>query len=160
VFIQSFETGNLRRLRSLTKLRLVQLLDAAALRPYDFVASGDPRTYADLMTPAGLREIAGYADGIGPWKNSIVPRDANEHLLTPTALVTDAHHAGLVVHPYTFRRENTFLPLDYRQGNPASPNFALAMGDFPAELRLFFQLGVDGIFTDNADVAVAVRSQL
>jgi glycerophosphoryl diester phosphodiesterase len=88
------------------------------------------------------------------------PRDAQNKLLPPTSLVGDAHRAGLVVHPYTFRRENNFLPADFRQGNPASHVYLLAPGDFPAELRLFFGLGVDGLFTDNSDVAVAVRSTL
>jgi glycerophosphoryl diester phosphodiesterase len=112
------------------------------------------------MTPEGLKGVAKYADGIGPSKDFIVPTDAQGNLLSPTMLVRDAHRAGLVVHPYTFRRENNFLPLDFRQGNPASPLFLLAPGDFPAELRLFFSLGVDGLFTDNADGAVAVRSTL
>jgi glycerophosphoryl diester phosphodiesterase len=159
VFIQSFEVGNLKQLSRKTRLPLVQLLDATG-RPYDFVVSGDPRTYADLATPAGLAEIATYADGVGPNKNLIVPRDAQNRLTSPTTLVRDAHRAGLLVHPWTFRRENTFLPEDFRQGNPASPVYLQATGDFPAELRLFYKLGVDGLFSDNPDVAVAVRHQV
>jgi glycerophosphoryl diester phosphodiesterase len=159
VFIQSFETANLRELRARTRLPLVQLIDATG-RPYDFVVSGDPRTYADLVTPAGLAEIATYADGIGPNKDLIIPRDSAGNLLEPTSLVRDAHREGLVVHPWTFRRENNFLPLDFRQGNPASPEFLRAPGDLPAELRLFFRLGVDGVFSDNADVAVATRHRV
>jgi glycerophosphoryl diester phosphodiesterase len=160
VFIQSFEVGNLKMLNTMTTVRLVQLMDAPNLRPFDFVVAGDPRTYGDLMKPTGLQEVATYADGIGPSKDSIVPRDAHAHLLPPTTLVQDAHRAGLVVHPYTFRRENNFLPVDFRQGDPAGPLYLAAPGDFPAELRLFFSLGVDGLFTDNSDVAVAVRSTL
>jgi glycerophosphoryl diester phosphodiesterase len=159
VFIQSFETANLKELHAKTRLPLVQLIDATG-RPYDFVVAGDPRTYADLVTPAGLAEIATYADGIGPNKDLIVPRDSAGKLQTPTSLVRDAHRAGLVVHPWTFRRENSFLPLDFRQGNPASPEFLRAPGDLPAELRLFFRLGVDGVFSDNADVAVATRHRV
>jgi glycerophosphoryl diester phosphodiesterase len=159
VFIQSFEVGNLKALSRKTRLPLVQLLDATG-RPYDFVVSGDPRTYADLATPEGLAEIATYADGIGPNKNLIVPRDAQNRLTSPTTLVRDAHRVGLLVHPWTFRRENTFLPEDFRQGNPASPVYLQATGDFPAELRLFYKLGIDGLFSDNPDVAVAVRHQL
>jgi glycerophosphoryl diester phosphodiesterase len=140
-------------------VRLVQLLDATG-RPYDFVVAGDPRTYADLATPAGLAEIATYAQGIGPNKNLIVPRDADQNLLEPTSLVADAHQAGLVVHSWTFRRENSFLPANFRQGNPASPAYMRAMGDFPAELRRFFRLGVDGVFSDNPDTAVATRHDL
>jgi glycerophosphoryl diester phosphodiesterase len=159
VFIQSFEVGNLQRLNRMTNVQLVQLIDATG-KPYDFVVAGDPRTYADLVTPAGLAEIATYADGIGPNKNLIVPRDAQNRLTSPTTLVRDAHRAGLVLHPWTFRRENTFLPEDFRQGNPASPFYLQATGDFPAELRLFYKLGVDGLFSDNPDVAVAVRHEV
>ena len=159
VFVQSFEVGNLQRLNRMTNVQLVQLIDATG-KPYDFVVSGDPRTYADLVTPAGLAEIATYADGIGANKNLIVPRDAQNRLTSPTTLVQDAHRAGLLVHSWTFRRENTFLPEDFRQGNPASPVYLQATGDFPAELRLFYKLGVDGLFSDNPDVAVAVRHEV
>jgi glycerophosphoryl diester phosphodiesterase len=159
VFIQSFETANLKELNRKTRVPLVQLVDATGA-PYDLVAAGDPRTYADLITPAGLAEIATYADGLGPNKDLIVPRDSAGNLLEPTSLVRDAHRAGLVVHPWTFRRENNFLPLDFRQGNPASPEFLRAPGDLPAELRLFFRLGVDGVFSDNADTAVATRHRV
>jgi len=158
VFIQSFETGNLRQLHARTRLPLVQLIGEVGA-PYDLVVAGDPRTYADLVTPEGLAEIATYADGIAPSKNLIVPRDAAGNLLDPTSLVRDAHRAGLVVHPWTFRRENSFLPLDFRQGNPASPEFLRAPGDLPAELRLFLRLGADGVFSDNPDTVVATRHQ-
>jgi glycerophosphoryl diester phosphodiesterase len=159
VFIQSFEVGNLQRLNRMTNVQLVQLIDATG-KPYDFVVACDPRTYANLVTPTGLAEIATYDDGIGPNKNLIVPRDAQNRLMAPTTLVRDAHRAGLVLHPWTFRRENTFLPEDFRQGNPASSVYLQATGDFPAELRLFYKLGVDGLFSDNPDVAVAVRHDL
>src|SRR5919109_4396838 len=111
VFIQSFEVANLKELNRRTRVPLVQLIDETGA-PYDFVAAGDPRTYKDLITPAGLAEIATYADGIGPSKNLIVPRDAAGNLQEPTTLIRDAHRAGLKVHPWTFRRENDFLPAD------------------------------------------------
>ena len=99
--------------------------------------------------------MARYADGLGPDKNQIVPRDAQNRLLAPTSLVQDAHRAGLQVHPYTFRPENSFLPADFRQGNTESTR-----GNQPAELKLFFKLGVDGVFADNPDTAVAVRRKV
>jgi glycerophosphoryl diester phosphodiesterase len=77
--------------------------------------------------------------------------------LAPTHFIEDAHRAGLVVHPFTFRRENNFLPEEFRQGNPASPAYLAAPGNLPGELALFYRLGVDGVFSDNADTAVAVR---
>jgi glycerophosphoryl diester phosphodiesterase len=158
VFIQSFEVANLRELDGLTDARIVQLIDATG-KPYDFVVANNPKTYADLGTPAGLREIARYADGAGPNKNWIVPRDAGNRLLPPTAFVRNAHRAGLMVHPWTFRKENNFLPEDFRQGDPASPAYLGATGNLPAELFLFYNLGVDGVFSDNPDTAVAAREE-
>jgi glycerophosphoryl diester phosphodiesterase len=157
-FVQSFEVGNLKRLRRMTDVPLVQLLDDHG-RPYDLVVSGDPRTYADLATPAGLADLAAHVQGIGPSKRLIVPRDASNRRGLATALVGDAHRAGLLVHPWTFRRENTFLPEDLRRGDPASPAYPGAAGDLPAELRQFYQLGVDGLFSDNPDLAVAIRDE-
>jgi len=159
VFIQSFEVHNLQKLRRMTRLPLIQLIDAAGA-PFDFVAAGDPRTYADLVTPGGLHEIARYADGIGVNKNLIVPRDATGKLLAPTNLIPDAHAEHLLVHSWTFRAENSFLPRDYQIGDPAGPLFAGLRGDFPAEIKLFFNLGLDGMFTDQSDVAVGVRTGL
>jgi glycerophosphoryl diester phosphodiesterase len=156
VFIQSFETANLRQLDLMTDVRLVQLIGGSG-KPFDFVIAGDPRTYDDLVTPNGLTEIATYADGIGPDKNRIVPRDREGRLQRPTRLVRVAHRRGLLVHPYTFRNENIFLPAGFRQGNPASPEYSRATGDAPAEYRLFFRLGVDGLFSDYPDTAVASR---
>ena len=159
MFVQSFEVSNLQELSRQIKVPLVQLTSATG-RPYDFTAKGDPRTYADLTTPNGLRGIARYADGLGPDKTQIVPRDAQNRLLAPTSLVNDAHRAGLQVHPYTFRPENNFLAADHREGNAAHPEFLRARGNQPAELKLFFKLGVDGVFADNPDTAVAVRHKL
>jgi len=151
VIIQSFEVGNLQWLHQHTSLPLMQLTSATGA-PADFVASGDPRTYADLVTPLGLRGVAQYATYLGPDKNQIIPRDASNHLLAPTSLVRDAHRAGLLITPYTFRNENNFLPADFQRGtNPGD------YGNAIAEDRLFFEVGVDGFFTDNTDTAVLAR---
>ena len=84
--------------------------------PADYVAHGIKRTYDDLVTLAGQRRIATYADGIGPDKSRIVPTDDADRLQAPTTVVRDAHRDGLLVHPFTFRPENQFLPASYRQG--------------------------------------------
>jgi glycerophosphoryl diester phosphodiesterase len=157
VFIQSFEVGNLKALRRLTQLPLVQLINASG-RPFDFVASGDSRTFADLITPAALREIRGYADGIGPHKNLIVPRDGSGRVLPATSLIRDAHQAGLVVHGWTFRNENEFLPADFRIGAPSDPTSRAQRGHAEAEYALFYRLGIDGVFTDQPDTAVGARA--
>jgi glycerophosphoryl diester phosphodiesterase len=156
VFVQSFEVGNMQKLRGMTGVRLVQLLDRQGA-PYDFRKAGDPRTYADLATPEGLRKIATYAQVIGPHKDVVIPRDADGRLTAPTSLVRDAHAAGLVVHPWTFRSENFYLPSDLRRGDPADPSFPALRGDAIAELRRFFDAGVDGIFADHPGDAVAAR---
>ena len=121
-------------------------------RPYDHVASGDPETYAEMTTPAGLKDIATYADVLGPDKTQIFPRDAAGNTGQPTALVTDAHHAGREVVTYTFRAENQFLPTQYRTG--ADPN---AFGNVFAEFQDLFAAGVDGLFADQPDLAYAAR---
>jgi glycerophosphoryl diester phosphodiesterase len=160
VFIQSFEVSNLKELRARTRVPLVQLIDAAGA-PADFVLDHDPRTYDDLVTPQGLAEIARYADGIGPEKRRIVPGNrAGGELGEPTTLIADAHRAGLVVHPFTFRPENSFLAAPFRLGNASSPEFPRARGDQPAELALYYRLGTNGLFADNPDTAVAVRDSL
>jgi glycerophosphoryl diester phosphodiesterase len=149
VFVQSFETANLRDLNRQIDTPLVQLLNSPNL-----VIPGDGRTYAELATDAGLREISRYAQGVGPAKAYIVPRDAAGNSQPPTDFVRRAHRAGLVVHPWTFRNENQFLPLELRSGGGADPN---AYGDAFSEYEQFYELGVDGVFSDNPDTAVEAR---
>ena len=151
VFIQSFEVANLKEMRQLTDVRIVQLLSGSG-RPEDFRLSGDSRTYADISNAAGLREVASYANGIGPDKSMVIPRTAQNTLGTPTTLVADAKAAGLIVHPYTFRPENPFLPVDLRRGNTASPS---ERGDLAAEITVFLRTGIDGFFTDDPAIGRA-----
>lgn len=152
VYIQSFEVENLKTLRRLTPLRLVQLFGSG--QPYDQEVIGSALTYAQMATPAGLQAIATYADGVGPDKGYVIPRDANGNLGTPTDFVPNAHAAGLQVHPYTFRAENNFLPLELRSsGEPAG------RGDLEAEIRAFLEAGIDGLFSDHPDIALRLREQ-
>ena len=159
VFIQSFEVANLKQLNGMIDVPIAQLINSGG-KPYDFVVSGDARTYADLAAPAGLKEIATYADGIGANKSLIVPRNAANQLQSPTTLIKDAHKAGLIVHAWTFRNENEFLAVEHRRGNPASPFYRSATGNAAAEYELFYGLGLDGLFSDNTDSAVAARERI
>ncbi|MEU3272391.1 glycerophosphodiester phosphodiesterase [Saccharomonospora sp. NPDC006951] len=150
VYVQSFEVGNLKELSGKLRVPLVQLVDASGA-PYDFVAGGDPRTYDDLVTPEGLTEIARYADGLGPALDRVIPRDADGRLTQPSAIVGDAHTAGLEVHPWTFRAENNFLPTDLRSSDDPA-----AWGDILTAYELFIATGIDGLFADHPDIAVEV----
>ena len=178
VFIQSFEVSNLKYLRTRTQVKLVQLIDGDDVaadgtvtlaapfdKPFDFALANDPRTYKDLLTPTGLREISTYADGIGPWKPYLIGArcitvaasgkcaDANADGLVderdrvlnpPTSVVADAHALGLVVHPFTQRNEQFRLASDYG-GNPVN------------EFLKFYELGVDGFFSDFTETAKVAR---
>jgi len=149
VFIQSFEVGNLIALSRKTDIRLVQLVASEGGPP-----DAKDVTYASMLTPAGLRKIASYADGIGPSKDLVIGRNAIGQLGEPTGLVAAAHRAGLLVHPWTFRRENYFLPTDFKSGiDPREP------GDLSGEMRAFVAAGVDGLFSDNPEQAATATKR-
>jgi glycerophosphoryl diester phosphodiesterase len=180
VFVQSFEPGSLKYMRARAlEARLVQLIDGDGIdmttgamtyavpfdRPYEWTKAGDRRNFDVMTTPAGLAEIKTYADGIGPWKRYIVSLrgstgsdgkpvdvngdgkidDADATSTTPTRLVADAHAAGLFVHPFTFRNEARRLAADYDK-EPRN------------EYAAYYRLGVDGVFTDFPDTALAARA--
>jgi glycerophosphoryl diester phosphodiesterase len=152
VILQSFEPTSIQRLNKLVDNPLVVLLSGPATRPWDFVETGDPRTVADLVKPAGLREIASYAQGIGPTLDLVIPKDAGGKLTTPTTLVSDAHKVGLILHPWTLRNENPFLPADFRKGTDAD-----AYGDVFGAYKAYFATGIDGVFTDQPDTGLLAR---
>ncbi len=148
VLIQSFEVGNLEQLDAMTDLPLEQLTDATG-GPADQPGT----TYADMVTPAGLKQISTYADWVGPNKDQVLPRDpATGATGEPSALVDDAHDAGLEVVIYTLRDENQFMATNFRRGT--DPN---AKGDIRAEITAFLDAGVDGLFADYTDSAVDAR---
>ncbi|SDM58903.1 glycerophosphoryl diester phosphodiesterase [Polaromonas sp. JS666] len=181
IYVQSFEPGSLKYMKSKgLNTRLIQLIDGDGIdpktgkvtfalpsdRPYDWTLAGDKRFFDAMVTPAGLAEIKTYADGIGPWKRYIIStkgtigadgkqvdingdgklNDADSTSLPATSLVADAHKAGLFVHPFTFRNERRRLAIDYQ-------------GDPKAEYLAFYRAGVDGVFTDFTDTAIAARTQ-
>ncbi len=142
VFIQCFEVKPLVRARLRTKLRLVQLISAEGSPP-----DIEDGSYPLMVTPIGLSRVAVYADGIGPDMRLVLDADG-----TPTDVVKDAHEQGLVVHPYTLRRENAFMPESLKSSdNPAG------LGGFPVLMGLLVKAGVDGFFTDHPGAAVMLR---
>ena len=168
VFVQSFDPASLKEMRKLgLKTKVVQLIDASGIdyrsgaliydspdtaKPFSWVKAGDPRTFAAMVTPAGLAEIKTYAEGIGPWKPYVLSAqgvDASGHAvaaldqasnMAPTSLIADAHRVGLFVHLYTFRDEAVYLTKTYHR-------------DPQAEYDAYFDLGVDGVFTDFSNTA-------
>ena len=150
VLVQCVEVTQLRELSELTRVPLVQLVDASG-QPYDAVRAGTQQSFADLLTPSGLEELAGYASVIAVHKELVLP--GGRPRTGPGGLVQAAHRAGLLVHVWTLRDENRFLPRDLRSG--AGPR---AKGDAFVEYERFFDAGVDGVFTDFPDTAVQTRS--
>ncbi len=168
VFIQSFEVSNLQYLSKKTRIKLVQLVDADDVnadgsmslvapykQPYDLVVKGDLRSFADLLTNDGLDFVKSYADAIGPWKPYLVKTVADgvdrngdgkitindRRVEGSTGVLEMAHDKGLLVHTWTFR-------------NDAS---GYGFTDPKAEMTYYFDLGIDGLFTDFADTGVAAR---
>jgi glycerophosphoryl diester phosphodiesterase len=157
VFIQSFETANLKALHELTTIPLVQLLWLEG-QPYDVTLVGGNVSYDDMATLEGLKAIAAYADGVGAEKNHfIIPKgvDGNLDLRRTTRFVDEAHRAGLLVHGFTFRAENAFLPNGLRRSPSDDPN---ALGDLVSEIKTFLDAGIDGFFVDQPDVGVRARA--
>jgi glycerophosphoryl diester phosphodiesterase len=154
LFVQCFEIGPLQQLAAMSSIRwtCVQLVSASG-GPWD----RRDLSYAQMLTDEGLRAIADYARGVGPEKTLIIPRDSAGRSLAPTDLVERAHLTNLVVHPWTFRAENYFLPAELRRGDPSAPDFMRQHGDLDAELRAFYAAGVDGVFSDFPAAAVAAR---
>ena len=122
----------------MTDLRLVQLISDEG-GPADDAAI----SYADMITPEGLEQIAGYADGIG----AAIPLLLNAQGRS-TGLTETAHEAGLLVHAWTARKENAFLPPSLR-----SSEDEVAAGMLPALLVMLDVAGVDGVFTDDPAIA-------
>jgi glycerophosphoryl diester phosphodiesterase len=151
ICIQSFEVGNLRMLRRRTDLTLVQLISPTG-QPADFAEEGDKRSYLDLMSDAGLREIASYADAIGPHKAMIVNYTGGK--AQDTGLARRARAAGLGVHPWTLRAENEFLPVVLRSSGDVA-----AKGDLKSEIHALLDAGVTGLFSDHPDLAVHARDE-
>ncbi len=168
VFIQSFESANLQYLNTKTNIKLVQLIDADDVnadgamslvapfdKPYDFAVNGDPRTFLDLVSPAGLAFVKTYADGIGPWKPYLLTtvedgvdrtgdgklNSRDREIVGGTGVIDDAHAAGLLVHAYTFRDDADGSSYGFANGKD--------------EIASYMRLGVDGVFTDFPDTGVA-----
>ncbi|HEV7963588.1 MAG TPA: glycerophosphodiester phosphodiesterase [Actinoplanes sp.] len=150
VFIQSFEAHNLAALHDKYRVRVpLVFLTSASGGPFN-----DPQTYAQYLTPAGLKDLSRYVDGIGPDKVQVIGRNADDTLGTPTGLVDNAHAVGIQVIPYTFRAENQYLPADFRVGTDPD-----GYGRAIDEQIAFLKAGLDGLFTDQADIGVLARQQ-
>ncbi len=143
IFIQCFEIGPLQRLNQRSDFQLIQLV-AASGGPAD-----EPHiSYSEMLSPTGMAGIAKYADGVGADIRLTMEEDG-----TPSALVTLAHANDLLVHGWTARKENAFLPAPLQQGDDPA-----GQGDMAKLIRILDRIGVDGVFTDDPAVAVAVKA--
>lgn len=153
VLIQSFEIAALRKLAVLADFRLLQLFGDGI--PADVQAAGGTLSYRQMATPAGLSEVAQYADAIGPAKDfGLTGAGLTPDLESVRGLVAMAHAHGLQVYPYTFRAENCFVLPAFRRGAGCD-----GVGDLAGELLFYWTAGVDGVFVDNPDIGVAARQQ-
>lgn len=152
--VQAFEVGVLQTLAAMSSIRwtCTQLVSAGG-GPFDRPGI----TYAQMLTDDGLREIAGYARGLGADNALLLPRNNDLSRAAPTDLVERAHAAGLAVHVWTLRAENFFLPPALRLGDASAPDYMRQHGDSVADARAFIALGVDGLITDFPATAVAAR---
>jgi glycerophosphoryl diester phosphodiesterase len=150
VIVQSFEVSNLKALRgklsAMPNVQLMQLTEDPRNSPYDTVAASAPVTYAQMLSPKGLAEVARYADWVAPATRVIIPLGPDGRLAAPTGVVAAAHAAGLLVGTWTFRPENSFLAADFRDG--AGENTRNPAGSV-AEIRRYLAEGLDGFFTDD-----------
>lgn len=148
VFVQCFEIGPLKTFGGLSKARRVQLVSDER-GPFDRPGT----TYAEMLTADGLKAVAAHAEGLGPDWALVLPTDAQGGLAAPTPLVADAQAAGLLVHPWTVRAENRYLPPKLRRGDAPGEH-----GDAQALLKALYAAGVDGVFSDFPGLAVAARA--
>ena len=139
VFLQCFDAKELKRVRFElnSRLKLIQLIG-----DNDWgIADTD---YDELRTVKGLKEVATYADGIGPSIGHVITGVDREKQLQTTPLVVDAKEVGLLIHPYTFRAD-------------LMPPF---VQDYKTLVSFFYhKLQVDGLFTDFPDLTVQARDQ-
>jgi glycerophosphoryl diester phosphodiesterase len=154
MYVQCFEVSPLITLASMSSIRwtTVQLMSSEG-GPVDRPGV----LYAAMASDEGLAQIADYARAVGVEKSMIVPRDAEGRSRPANDFIARAHRANLLVHPWTFRAENYFLPAELRRGDPSAPDFMRQHGDLDAELKQFYALGVDGVFCDFPAAALAAR---
>lgn len=135
VYIQCFEADTLKKLAAETRIPLIELWSAEGW--------WDTSRIRNRMA-----EVKRYAAGIGVEKIMIFPRNRKEQSQGVTPLIFNAHRLGLLVHAWTFRAENAFLPAELRRGDPADSGYQALHGDLDSEIGKFIRAGVDGIFTD------------
>ncbi|WP_173912679.1 glycerophosphodiester phosphodiesterase [Acinetobacter sp. Marseille-Q1618] len=152
IYLQSFEVSNLKYLKdqlslhkSLKHAKIIQLYDGKDMQPADFVEQKNTIKYADMATAQGLKTVAEYADGVGPWK----PYIFNETFTAPSDFVKNAHAVGLKVHPYTFRPENSFLAKNLKCSQKETDAAQRCETGAKKEFEMYFNAGVDGVFTDD-----------
>jgi len=152
IYLQSFEVSNLKYMKNqlvlhnfFKNVKIIQLYEDKKISPADFVAQGIKTTYGDMATNQGLKNVAQYADGVGPGK----PYIFNDTYTAPSSFVTDAHAVNLKVHPYTFRPENNFLATNLKCSTSEVDKAKRCETGANKEYEMYFKAGIDGLFTDD-----------
>ena len=151
IWVQAFEPQALKSISRLTRVRRMQMIDTPGAGP-----TPPGVDWGQMITTSGLSDVRAYADAVGVNQGLVVDPGAAIYP-APTTLVLDAHSVGLVVHTWTARGANAFLPRVLQRGNPNSANFPQGRGDFDKLLVGLFAGGADGVSTDLPSQAVRSR---
>lgn len=148
-YVQCFDPDETRRINDklmpqlAMDLKLVQLIAETSWNETMRLKDGKliAYNYDWMFKSDAMSKIAQYADAIGPWKAMLVSTKSTTNKLIINDMVKNAHQQGMKVHPYTFRKDPSRIPV--------------YANSFENLLDIFlYQIGVDGIFTDFPDLAV------
>ncbi|EKN3347347.1 glycerophosphodiester phosphodiesterase [Yersinia ruckeri] len=148
VYLQCFDVNELKRIKNELEpqkgmdLKLIQLV---AYTDWNETYEQQPNgkwvnySYDWMFKPGAMKQVAQYADGIGPDYHMLVAAESTPNKIIFTNMVKDAHASNMMVHPYTIRAD-------------ALPKYATDVNQLYD--IIYNQAKVDGVFTDFPDKGV------